>query len=143
MILLDTNILVYAHDLLSEHYEAANHIVSDANSGLLKTCLSPQNLLELYAVITNPRKVSNSLDPATATDLVESYFRARSIQKIYPTRRSYGILRSLLRSHPAKKAEIFDHFLVATMLTNEVTTIYTENVAHFERFGFLTVQNPL
>ena len=34
-------------------------------------------------------------------------------------------------------------FPVATMLTNEVTTIYTENVAHFERFGFLTVQNPL
>ena len=41
MILIDTNILVYAHDLLSQHYKAAHQIVSDANSGLIKTVQNP------------------------------------------------------------------------------------------------------
>ena len=52
-------------------------------------------------------------------------------------------LLGLLERHPVTEQRIFDAFLVATMLDNEVRTIYTQNVKDFQGYPEIQVINPL
>ena len=64
-ILLDTNLLVFAHNRGSQHYSKASCILVASLQGGLKAYVSSQNLLEFYSVMTNPSKIKptpNALD---------------------------------------------------------------------------------
>ncbi|GAI45447.1 unnamed protein product, partial [marine sediment metagenome] len=49
----------------------------------------------------------------------------------------------LVEEHGIKGAGVFDCVLATTAKENDVEAIYTQNVGDFERFDFLTVENPL
>lgn len=55
----------------------------------------------------------------------------------------FGVVSSL---HPMQikiaRQELFDLFLVATMVANGVTRIYTYNHQHFARFAGIEVLTP-
>ena len=53
---IDTNVLVYAADESSEFHEASRTLRDRENIGLAVT---PQILMEFYAIITNPRRVAS------------------------------------------------------------------------------------
>lgn len=55
MVLLDTNILVYAQDSESSFFKEAKEIVDKARRGELEACISLQNLSEFYAIVANPK----------------------------------------------------------------------------------------
>jgi hypothetical protein len=50
--------------------------------------------------------------------------------------------KQLLRQHPVQAQEVYDAQLVATMLANAVTTIYTFNTADFQAYPGIQVQTP-
>jgi len=58
-----------------------------------------------------------------------------------PTR-SIEILLDLLARNPVSGGEVFDLHLVATMLANDVSTIYTFNIADFAVFPGVTAIVP-
>ncbi len=58
-----------------------------------------------------------------------------------PARAVEGWL-DLLRRHPATAADVFDLQIVASMLANGLTRIYTFNGDDFRIFAELTVQEP-
>ncbi len=49
---------------------------------------------------------------------------------------------ALFRDHPVERAEIFDLQLIATMLSNGVSQIYTYDQKLFTKFEEIRVLNP-
>jgi len=74
-ILLDTMILCYIHDWSSPNHAKASLIIKASINGLIKACLSHQNLSEFYSVMTG-RRVKKPLTPAEAAEICTFYEEA-------------------------------------------------------------------
>jgi predicted nucleic acid-binding protein len=61
--LLATNVLVYAADAGSPFHEAARQLRDRGVHGGIPLGVSPQVLLEFFAVITHPRRVQTPRSP--------------------------------------------------------------------------------
>jgi toxin-antitoxin system PIN domain toxin len=141
--LVDTNVLVYAADTSSSFHESSRQLRDRGFRGEISLVITPQVLLEFFAVITSPRRVATPRSPEEARAEVEKYVRADHMLKIYPDRAALEQTLSLLHRHPqVARQEIFDLFLVATMLANGITRIYTYNQQHFTRFAGIEALTP-
>ena len=141
--LVDTNVLVYAADTTSAFHESARQLRDRGFRGELSLVVTPQVLLEFFAVMTNPRRVTNPRSPQEAREEMAKYVQATSIGKIYPPADVMARILGLLADHPeVRRQEIFDLALVATMLSNGVTRLYTYNQQHFTRFPEIEVLAP-
>jgi predicted nucleic acid-binding protein len=141
--LLDTNILVYAADETSEFHVPAKQLRDQGVQGDISVAVSPQILFEFFAVITNPRRVTQPRSPQEAREEMEKYLQAPTILKIYPGEDIINRVMALLQQHPQiTRQDIFDCVLVATMHTNGVRRIYTYNRQHFTPFADIEVLTP-
>ena len=141
--LIDSNILIYAGNEDSEYHTRASEVMRKMSVGEIQACIAYQSLYEFYAVITDPKRVEKPVSLQTAREATEQYMKARNIRKIHPLRTNLRNVVVLLRKYEISKQNIFDLVLVATMMDNKVTGIYTNNEVHFRRFDFLEVVNPL
>jgi len=141
--LIDTNILVYANNKDSEFHSICKTIIEKAVRGEIKATIAIQNLIELYAIITDKRKVEFPLSPAKAKELIGFYRDGNNIRIIAPGVKTIDTLAELIEKHSPKAQSVFDYFLVATMLDNGVHGIYTANSQHFKHFDSIRVVNPL
>jgi predicted nucleic acid-binding protein len=140
--MLDTNILVDAlYEDLPE-YPAASHLLELADDAEAAFCVAPQVLAEFYAIITDPRRVSDAYTAEEARQEVEKIRNKRGIHILPVPVDVVDRWLELLRTHPVTRARIFDIQLVATMLGNEVRRIYTFNLRDFTPFLELEVLAP-
>lgn len=137
--LVDTNVLVYRADGDSPFHVPSANLINLGLRGEIPLCLAPQNLTEFYAVITNPKRVANPINPATARTEIEMYIQSQNIGKIYQTAGLMSKVLELINKTPITRHHIFDLQLVATMLINSVTRIYTFNAKHFRQYQELEV----
>ena len=140
--LLDTNILVYANNLDSSFHEPCKKLVEDAVIGRFPAYIAHQNLLELYAVVTDKRRIEKPLTPRSANSLVRYYLTSDNISIIYPTHATFTLLGKLIEEHSPLSHGIFDLMLVALMMENGISTIYTANTRHFSDFKEITPVSP-
>jgi predicted nucleic acid-binding protein len=141
--LLDTNILVYAADETSAFHVPAKEIRDRGVQGDIPVAVSPQILFEFFAVITNPRRVTQPRSPQEAREEMEKYLHAAAVHKIYPGEDITERVLTLLQQHPQiTRQDIFDCLLVATMQSNGIRRIYTYNQQHFTPFADLEVLTP-
>lgn len=142
LVLLDTNVIVYATDSSSPYHAQAKSIRDSGIEGKLSLCVCPQVLAEFFAVATNPKRVANPIYSQVAIVEVKKYFQSESIMKIYPKEDILERMIALFKYHPIEKAEIFDLQLIATMLSNEVSQIYTYDQELFTKFEEIKVLTP-
>ena len=140
--LVDANVLVYPcyHD--SEHHTASHALLEraqDENAGL---CVAAQCLTEFYSVVTNPRRVSPPREPNEVLETIEALLKLPGLTLVPTPADLPARWIRLTRRVPVRGADIFDVQLVATMLANDVTRIYTYNRPDFERFGEVKVLTP-
>jgi predicted nucleic acid-binding protein len=141
--LLDTNILVYAADAMSEFHVPAKQLRDQGVQGNIPVAVSPQILFEFFAVITNPRRVTQPRSPQEAREEMQKYLQAIAIQKISPGEDITDRVLTLLQQHPQiTRQDIFDCLLVATMQINGIQRIYTYNRQHFTPFADIEVLTP-
>lgn len=81
MILLDTNVLIYATDTRSEYHEPSKRIVDAVIEGRLRGVILPQILVEFIGAVTGPT-VEIPLNPSEAVAQA-SIFRAQ-IRMLHP-----------------------------------------------------------
>ena len=142
--LLDTNILVYANNEDSPFHIICKALVEKAISSQIRAAIAIQNLVELYAVITDKRKVEHPLSPLKAKEIIDFYKDQEAIQRITPTSQTFNTVTELIAKHKPKAQSIFDYLLVATMIDNGVYEIYTANSDHFKPFSpTIKTINPL
>lgn len=71
LLLLDTNILVYALDATAQFHAASRAVLEQARSPNAGWCVVPQSLAEFYSLVTNPKRVASPLTPEDALASVE------------------------------------------------------------------------
>jgi hypothetical protein len=140
--LLDTNVLVYAADETSPFHQASVALREKGLKGEILLCVCPQVLNEFFAILTDPKRVSNPRSQEEALLEIEKYFYSRNILKIYPSPEVMKKILSLLKRYEITKQEIFDLYLVATMLSNNVNQIYTFNQEDFLKYTEIKVLSP-
>ena len=69
--LLDSNVLVYADQELSPFHVRARTLRDRGARGEIPVCVCPQVLLEFFAVVTNPKRVTQPLPPEEASKILE------------------------------------------------------------------------
>jgi predicted nucleic acid-binding protein len=140
--MLDTNVLVNAlYEALPE-YPAAAHMLARADDAGAALCVAPQVLAEMYAIITDPRRVSVAYTAEEAREEVAKIRRKPGISILPVPVDIVDRWLELLQTHAVTRGRIFDVQLVATMLGNGVQRIYTFNVRDFTPFSELEVLTP-
>lgn len=142
LVLVDSNILVYAFFRQCEHHERCRALLGQSQAGQVELCVASQNLAEFFAIVTNPRRVAVSRTPSEALDAIERLL-AMPGMTLLPTPNDV-VFRwiALMRRHSVARGGVFDLQLVATMLGNGIRKIYTLNRADFEPFDEIEVLSP-
>jgi len=136
-VLLDSNVLIYTQDSDFPFYKISTNLVKMVTQGELEGVLAYQNLLEFYSVITNKKRVTAPVLPELAFSMIENYLNS-PFRIVYPNIRTASVFSGLFQKCPVPAGEIFDVFLAATMLSNNISTIITANTKDFE--GFKNIQ---
>lgn len=142
LVMLDTNVLVYAFYQDAPQHPAAFRILDQAQNEDAFLCVTPQVLAEFYSVITTPRRVSSPFTPQEALQEVNNIRTLPGMTVLPVPVDVVDRWTDLVRRHPVTGRKIFDVQLIATMLGNGVKKIYTFNVADFEPFADIEVLVP-
>ena len=131
---VDTNILVYAHDLSAgdRHTKASAIIESlwEAETGVIST----QVLQEFYVTVT--RKIKNPLKPNEAREIIRNYI-AWPVQANDPE-------MTIRASEIEEKngLSFWDALIVAAALRLQARRIITEDLNHGQIIEGILVENP-
>lgn len=142
-ILVDTNILVHAHNKASKYCESASNLLKKALMKEFEACLSYQNILEFYSIITDPKCVERPLPLREAERICGLYLEAEEIEKLNFTETTISETLKFASQLGIRGAGIFDCFLAVTAKHNDVRKMYTENIIDFKKFDFLEVEFPI
>jgi len=142
---IDTNILVYAHNTASPHYNKAKQFVemlmNERNQyGELNICLPTQVLTEFVHVITW-QNLETPLSLQNAIQTVQDYLDA-GVKIISQQDTQVQTFINLINTVTTRK-KVFDVALAATLKDNDISGLYTRNVDDFKEFDFLKIVNPL
>jgi len=128
IILMDTNLLVYAYDTFDrKKHDKCKTLVEDTFKGERRLAVSNQILSEMFYVLTQKLKNPLSLDDAYAIvfGIIDS---ANWIKINY----SHETVKKALMIVKNQNASFWDSLIVATALENGITKIYTENTKDFK-----------
>lgn len=136
MMLIDSNIIIYAINISSPKHESAQIFLQEHIS---KLCVAHQNVLESLRVLTH----SAFPNPMNSTDALEAVTQISSMLTILsPEPLTYEIVKTLIDKHQIRSNALYDAYLVATMLTHSVTRIATDNEKDFSVFPNIIIVNP-
>lgn len=134
--LVDTNVLVYAVNTLALNHEKARDFLRNEYQHVV---IAHQNILESLRVLTHttfPQPLSLKETLRIADDFSSSF------RVISPKDETLPIFHALIQKYSCTSNAVFDAYLVATALTNDVSVIVTDNERHFRIFEEITVFNP-
>ncbi len=137
-LLFDSNVLVYAHNEDSFFHSQAIKLITKVAKGEIFGSLTYQNLLEFYSIITDKRRLTSPITPKLASELVNQYLSS-PFEIVYPNLNTSKIMVELLRKNQFKDGQVFDCFLIATMLSSNISQIVTANVKDFKKFDSISV----
>ncbi len=148
--LIDSNVLIYAffHKPGEESGREpetklrleSRRIVTLAAEGRLSSSIAQQNLLEFLAVVTSPKRVTSPVDLAEALRACQAYLSFCSL--LTPKPGTYLTFEALTPNWRGARERLFDLYLAATALDNDVSHVCTWNTKHLHRLPGLTVATP-
>jgi Predicted nucleic acid-binding protein, contains PIN domain len=141
VILLDANLLIYAHDLTSPFHTPARRWIEEVFSGSEEVRISWTTLLAFLRITTNRRAFANPFSIEEAIEAVESWFAQPCVTLIQPGRRHRNILGLLLRETQASGPLVMDAHLAALAIEHDALLHTTDR--DFDQFPGLRYVNPL
>lgn len=141
MILVDANLLVYAHVEDQPEHEVAHAWLDDELNKGTKVGLPWPSLLAFVRLVSNPRIFARPESVGDGWQQVQAWLDVPGVWVPQPTSRHRGVLDRLLRA-PGMKAELVpDAHLAALALEHGLTLCSTDG--DFARFSDLRWHNPL
>lgn len=134
--IIDSNILVFSIDKFSIKHKKAQKFLQE-NLGSLE--ITHQNIFETLRVITYP-KFPNPMKIEDAIEAVERVLRISSI--VSPNWKTQSIALELIKKYSLSSDMVFDAYLAATALSNDINIIATDNIKDFQKFTELKIINP-
>ncbi len=141
MILVDTNIPLYAEDSLSEHHEAARAWWDEQLSGSESVALCWPVLTAFIRIGTNARLHKRPLTLKEAVDRVQSWLEQPGVRILTPTEQHWAIFQRMLRIGNATANLVSDAHLAALAVEHNCTLASSD--MDFARFRGLKWRNPI
>jgi predicted nucleic acid-binding protein len=138
VILLDTNVLVYALNVDSPQHPECLAVIQHSATRAMPGVLVPQVLMECYAVITSPRRLAHPTLPENAWAIMRSLSEAIETKAVPES--FFDDLDGLVSRHPRRGRDLFDLALVAQMRSHGIRTICTCNTRDFEIAGIRAIE---
>lgn len=130
---VDTNILVYAHDLdAKQKYGTAKEVLSElwaARTGILST----QVLQEFYVTVT--RKLARPLSKAAARRVVETYV-------VWCVEVTHAEIAAAFRIEDQARVSFWDALICATALKSGAERILSEDLNAGQKMMGIRIENP-
>jgi toxin-antitoxin system PIN domain toxin len=141
MILVDANLLVYAHVEDFEQHDTCREWLDGRLAGTAKVGLPWESLISYLRLVTSPRVFPAPLATADAMAQVHDWLSRPAAWTPGPTERHADLLAALL-SAPGVRADLVpDAHLAAIALGHGLTLM--SNDSDFARFPDLRWENPL
>lgn len=141
MILVDANLLVYAHVASMPQHPAALVWLDGRLNDAAPVGLPWPSLLGFVRVITNPRVFSRPMTVGAAWAQVESWLDCASVWIPLPTDRHRHVLGPLLGATAGRSNLVPDAHLAALAIEHGLVLCSTDG--DFARFAALRWKNPL
>ena len=141
MILVDSNLLLYAHDTSSEFHSPARLWWDAQLSGAEPVCLSWPVLSGFIRIATNARVHRRPMSAQEATDRIQSWLDQPCVRVVVPTEQHWEIFRGLLRESNAVGNLVYDAHLAALAVEHNCELYSSDQ--DFSRFRGLKWKNPL
>jgi predicted nucleic acid-binding protein len=138
---VDTNILIYATDTLSQLQAVAASALQHAFSSGTSLVISPQIMREYLSAAT--RKGVTQGHPALVDILASVRTFRRDFTIVEDTPLVLDHLLQLLQTFPTAGKQVHDANIVATMQAHNIQHLLTHNVTDFNRFAGLITIVPL
>ena len=141
MILVDANLLLYAHDAGSAHHSVARRWLENTLSGGEPVGLAWAAVLAFLRVGTNTRlrRDAPTLDEAIA--IVAGWFERPTVTLLNPGERHWEILREMMTKGQARGPLVTHAHLAALAIEHGAALATTDR--DFARFPGLKFFNPL
>lgn len=140
-IFIDTNVLVYAS--LLDFEPTKNKEVLNTLNKLRKRkselFISTQILREFYAVVTNKKYLKKPLTPKQANEQIKFFITTFDMLPVSDT--IFPFLALISEKYNITGQKIHDAAIAATMLANDVNTIYTFNINDFKHIEEIKLLN--
>ena len=141
MILVDANLLVYAHvDSFPQHAHARGWLDGRINAAA-PVGLPWPSLLAFVRLVSNPRIFERPVPVSAAWRQVESWLAAESVWIPLPTERHQQLLAPLMGSVEGRANLVPDAHLAALAIEHGLVLCSTDG--DFARFDGLEWRNPL
>jgi toxin-antitoxin system PIN domain toxin len=140
VILIDANVLVYAVNADAPHHTPSQTALQGVFDGKVPGVLFPQVLLEFYAVVTHPRRVTRPLDPVSAWEQVARLRAGVPVLDVRPA--ALTALADLVTTYRPVGGGVFDLFLVAQMRAHSLRTVCTYDTAGFSTVAGVEALTP-
>jgi toxin-antitoxin system PIN domain toxin len=141
VILLDANILVYAHVSSTAQHPIARTWLDQKINGPVRVGMPWQSLLAFVRLVSNPRVFERPASIESAWKQVGAWLDCPNVWIPLPTERHREVLDSLLPSTYGRSNLIPDADLAAIAIEHGLT-LYSAD-GDFARFPNLDWQNPL
>jgi len=141
LILVDTNILLYAEDSLHPRHEQARVWWDDQLSGTGVVCLCWTVLSAFIRIGTNPRVFEHPLSLEQALARVQSWLDQPCARVVRPTERHWVVFQKVLTDGQAVANLVTDAHLAALAIEHGCELASTDS--DFARFPKLKWRNPL
>lgn len=141
MILVDANLLIYAHAGAFPQHIAAREWLDERINGTAPVGLPWPSLLAFVRIVSNPRIFSRPSSITTAWRQVESWLAMDSVWIPLPTERHREILAPLMKSAEGRANLVPDADLAALAIEHGLVLCSTDG--DFARFDGLEWRNPL
>ncbi|MFZ3210339.1 MAG: TA system VapC family ribonuclease toxin [Terriglobales bacterium] len=141
MILVDSNLLLYAFDAGAKRHAEARSWLENVLDSSEQVGLAWVALLAFIRIGTNPSALSRAFSVEEATTIVASLLEQRSVLVLHPGERHWTLLRQLLVDAQARGDLVTDAHLAALAIEHGAVVCTTDR--DFARFPGLRWRNPL
>ena len=143
MLVVDTNVLLYAADESSEFHAPCRRLLEGLRSGPIPWFLTWGIAYEFLRVATHPRVYPQPWSVSEAHAFLEALLRSPSARLLIPTARHAEILSASLADVPDARGNLLHDLHTAVLMREHgISRILTRD-RDFHRFAFLDVVDPL
>lgn len=141
MILVDANLLIYAHVTSFPEHKAAHRWLDEALNGRAQVGMPWPSLLSFLRIVTNPRVFERPESTADARAQVAAWLDCETVWVPQPSDRHAAVLDRFLALPGMRGDLVPDAHLAALAVEHGLTLCSTDG--DFARFPGLRWENPL
>jgi len=141
VIVLDANVLIYAHDQTFPQHEPARRWIEDAFSESEEVAIGLVSILAFLRVMSNPGLFDEPMTVDEAVEVVTEWLSRPNVGVAQPTRRHFELMAELARSGKARGPLLMDAHLAALAIEHGATLCSSDR--DFTRFPGLRLEDPL